>query len=1060
VTAERGRFDPAPVLAGLKDFQRRTVDYVFRRLYTDPAPTRRMLVADEVGLGKTLVARGVIARALQHLHGVVERIDVVYVCSNATIAHQNVDKLNVLEDEEIAIATRLTLLPTNVRDLAARPVNFISFTPGTTFDLKSRGGRVEERALLYHLLRCDQWFGRAPLRNVLQGGASKETWDDHTRRAPDVDPQLADAYRRAVWEDAALAEQLVGVCDRFRRYRESVSAGDREQRNALVGALRQKLAKVCVSALEPDLVILDEFQRFKDLLDGDDDAAALARELLTYPDVRVLLLSATPYRMLSLDHEQEDDHYPDFVRTLRFLFGGDAAAEAEVAALRDEIRGYRRALFSLADGDAVGADEARGALQTRLRRVMCRTERVGITARADAMLAEPPRPAPLDARDLGQAALADRTAEAVGARDPIEYWKSAPYLLNFLREYQLGRQLDAAMGAPSRELLALLRGADGHLLTQRQFERYERIDPGNARMRSLSADTLDRGLWRLLWLPPSLPYAAPAGAFADVGDVTKALVFSCWNAVPNAIAALLSYEAERRMVEDVAQGWGRSELYDRLEHRLRFARGKDGRPASMPTLALLHPSPTLAEAVDPLRTALAAGGGAPVLGEVLVRRAEEALAPLLSRLTANAPTAGDEDPDWCWAAPALLDAGRSRRFLAWCEADDGWRGTDAPEEDELPSVFVEHVQRLVDAARRRVALGRPPADLARVVAELAVASPGTCALRALRRVVDLPVDHAALLTAAARVASGFRTLFNVPESMALLRAGGGVAPPWRLVLGYARAGNLQAVLDEQVHVLVDELGGRGKGGEKRAAEVARKLEEALSIRTTQLQVDELAAQRDAPVVRVKPFRTRCRFALRFADLKGDQDQTLRRAESVREAFNSPFRPFVLASTSIGQEGLDFHRWCHAVVHWNLPTNPVDLEQREGRVHRYKGHAIRKNVARRFGLGELAAGWSGQGDPWEHLFERAVATRDGAANDLVPYWVYETEGGARVERRVPLLPYSREVEQLARLKRSLALYRLVFGQPRQEDLLAHLTARLSDADAQKAAAAWRLSLAPE
>ena len=62
------------------------------------------------------------------------------------------------------------------------------------------------------------------------------------------------------------------------------------------------------------------------------------------------------------------------------------------------------------------------------------------------------------------------------------------------------------------------------------------------------------------------------------------------------------------------------------------------------------------------------------------------------------------------------------------------------------------------------------------------------------------------------------------------------------------------------------------------------------------------------------------------------------------AYNSPFRPFVLASTSVGQEGLDFHTYSHAIVHWNLPSNPVDLEQREGRVHRYKGHAVRKNVA--------------------------------------------------------------------------------------------------------------------
>jgi hypothetical protein len=72
---------------------------------------------------------------------------------------------------------------------------------------------------------------------------------------------------------------------------------------------------------------------------------------------------------------------------------------------------------------------------------------------------------------------------------------------------------------------------------------------------------------------------------------------------------------------------------------------------------------------------------------------------------------------------------------------------------------------------------------------------------------------------------------------------------------------------------------------------------------------------------------------------------------------------LLATTSVGQEGLDFHPYCHAVYHWDLPSNPVDMEQREGRVHRYKGHAVRKNVARRFGLASLRERWSG-GDPWE------------------------------------------------------------------------------------------------
>jgi len=50
------------IMADLKDFQRDTVNYVFRRLYEDKDTARRFLIASETGLGKTLIARGVIAR--------------------------------------------------------------------------------------------------------------------------------------------------------------------------------------------------------------------------------------------------------------------------------------------------------------------------------------------------------------------------------------------------------------------------------------------------------------------------------------------------------------------------------------------------------------------------------------------------------------------------------------------------------------------------------------------------------------------------------------------------------------------------------------------------------------------------------------------------------------------------------------------------------------------------------------------------------------------------------------------------------------------------------------
>ncbi len=200
---------------------------------------------------------------------------------------------------------------------------------------------------------------------------------------------------------------------------------------------------------------------------------------------------------------------------------------------------------------------------------------------------------------------------------------------------------------------------------------------------------------------------------------------------------------------------------------------------------------------------------------------------------------------------------------------------------------------------------------------------------------------------------------------------------------------------------------------------------------------------------------RARFALRFGDNRVDEDRDSFRPTLVREAFNSPFWPFVLVTTSVGQEGLDFHLYCHSVVHWNLPANPVDLEQREGRVHRYKGHAVRKNLACAYPRAALAAK---DGDPWAALFSEGANRRTSDENDLVPSWIF-TDGPARIERLVPTLPLSRDEARLIALKRSLAAYRLAFGQPRQEDLVAFLRQTLTEEEVERVSEELRIDLAP-
>ena len=207
-----------------------------------------------------------------------------------------------------------------------------------------------------------------------------------------------------------------------------------------------------------------------------------------------------------------------------------------------------------------------------------------------------------------------------------------------------------------------------------------------------------------------------------------------------------------------------------------------------------------------------------------------------------------------------------------------------------------------------------------------------------------------------------RTLFNQPEAISLINDIYKSYPYWRKSLYYSHDGNLQAVLDEYVHVLNESLGLMGHDAGESAEKLSETMSKAISLRSPSLGFDEIL-KTSSSHYKLQSHRIRCRYALRFGDEKAEGVEEWTRSADVRIAFNSPFRPFVLATTSIGQEGLDFHQYCHRVVHWNLPYNPVDLEQREGRVHRYKGHVIRRNLALKYGLGELKSSELSETGSW-------------------------------------------------------------------------------------------------
>jgi len=190
-------FRASSVLTQLKNFQRASVEHVFEQLY-GPNDASRFLVADEVGLGKTMVARGLIAKTIEHLAKDPDRrIDIIYICSNQAIAQQNIQRLNIFDNQRFSFSSRMTMIAQDVGQLAENRVNFVSFTPGTSFDLKSSAGMSSERVLLYWLLR--RAWGASVMKTsgakrLLKCGVGEKNWPAYLRQGKisgnKVDEQL------------------------------------------------------------------------------------------------------------------------------------------------------------------------------------------------------------------------------------------------------------------------------------------------------------------------------------------------------------------------------------------------------------------------------------------------------------------------------------------------------------------------------------------------------------------------------------------------------------------------------------------------------------------------------------------------------------------------------------------------------------------------------------------------------------------------------------------------------------------------------------------------------
>jgi len=1045
---EKLKLIESTVLDGLKDFQLATAKRVFE-LYKQGQ--KRVLVADEVGLGKTLIAKGVIAQTARYHYDELgdNLFKVVYVCSNQVIANQNLNKLKICEDITVdgVTDTRLSMQHLKIYEQESdnivlnRYIQLIPLTPATSFYMTSGAGTVYERALIYEVLsRMDmfrEWFldldNKSHLVEVFCADAThswKGAQDKYARRVEECNAKTNGKYLQDMSVEIEKYVRSTKLDDEIRLMLNETASPYRT-----INKLRKMFAEISVNLLMPDLVIMDEFQRFRTLIqeDATSEAGMLAHKFLKGSNVKVLLLSATPYKLYSTLEEiyetGSDDPYKEFLEVMQFL------QPQKYLEFKDLWSNYSIKLREL-QLDKTSVIEAKKNAEAAMYQVVCRTERMAAIKNATLIddtkakqaikINENDIIAFLEAEDLVKSISGINTV-------PVEYVKSCPYLLSFSKQYKFRKSIDNHF----RHNPQLISQAKRKILwiDRSRIEKYKEIIIPNARLEMLKEIAFENKSELLLWIPPSMPYYEPQGAFKEAQNFSKILVFSAWEMVPRMIASLISYEAERRSVGKlVALNKDKKNTAYSAPNSRRFPVARlhfnieNDIPQSMSLFCLLYPSQTLADIYNPI-SHINEGHELHIIEAEL----QCVIETKLTSLTNYQTNPNRVDKRWYYLAPLLFD--NVDYVEKWLEYGEELISASLDEDEQKSQMgFNVHIAKLKEYYRNpyTAQLGLFPEDLAQVLCRMALASPAVCAYRAYRQ--------NALY--ASQFAKAMINLFNRNEATAIIElcfVKTNEDAYWKNVLLYCRDGNIQAMLDEYIHMLSESNGLIDDDNRPRITHAL--IMNAMKTNSVSYKVETYRSFKNSILYgKEKGISLRSHFAVGFYKGEGERSKIVNRKESIRNSFNSPFRPFVLATTSIGQEGLDFHYYCRKIMHWNLPLNPVDLEQREGRIDRFKCLAIRKNIAAKY-----AGMITFKTDVWTEMFDRAKLDYNSKYSELVPFWCLPDATSIKIERIVPSYPLSKDIGNYERLIKILSLYRLTLGQARQEELLEHIFKNFEDGE---------------
>ena len=984
------------------DYQKRAIRRIVDS-YMGECTSGRFLLADEVGLGKTIIARGVIRCLMcklleQEIAGKSgEQIkneadyyyfNVIYICSNTNIAKQNEEKLGLGKNEDEGWTNRASCLSWKVFNSSKYEVEFqavlqdyykvygndhtyeslgrvnalktrlriLPMTQRTSIDIKGRG-KVEEREYLYELIL---------------------DFSDHEKHKDFT--KLRELYRTKCESD----EEFNKACSIIRDSRNGAEYEIENFYNTWQ-IVRKGFAEITMDWLDCGLVIMDEFQNFKEIIgQASDDEESIIRKVLEQEsdgedrNPYVLMLSATPFRMYMSKNADQDETDTDTAGTenasiydvCRFLEKGGGTNGMSV--ISSSLEAYKTALEKYSQSDSESKEqvlEKKNAFERQMGSVFTRMERINVLRelREDSTDA-----GDADKQEIGCGgikALLDYTNELVeyntsngryyiGTGTAAAYAERIPYVLSFMNRgnkqaggddgYKIKRNFNEDVNT---EKIKYKNNSKCYILKDDFNDMsktlgewhgvYEKVLEYILDIESLDIDSMLKsgkyngmtredvflnhpGAARLLWVPSVVGWKELKGAFAEHKNFGKTIMFSDRVVVPRAMAGLISREVKRRLI-----WWILKQEQDK--------------------------SITEKELQDFQESAKN------ILEQIL-----EQILGLVAGFKENPERGnnGDEGIIKIKSVGRIFTTSASGLFAVWSEMG-------------LP------IKRNKEGFALRDSGG------------------------------TLQMDEDSLR---------------------------------KSIIDYCEEGKLQYVLQELKYI-----GNAAYLSDGQLPKIYITLYE--HTKDGRLQISRTGNEQKRAESRVETYYARCIG-------NSNDDDKVSSISNLQAAFNSPFAPFVFATTSIGQEGLDFHNYADRIVHLSIPANPTDFEQREGRINRYNCLAVRKAVMEWYGNKEETRICADDIPKLlDNAFEAAKASLCEEGNQrlncgIIPHWLIARKRDdnklevAGIKRLVPYFYNSSMMEKYHNMLKLLQLYRSVIGQADADELLERLMVNKKEADVQE------------